>query len=112
MGCSGSSSHRCGQHKMLIGLTEPHLWECRENSLHCDPDECSAIEDRSFSVVVALKSTSSDNLSSAPDELVTKWSHCCQNYLCGFLAGANLDHGDSETLLFSMMRFFKFLPGD
>ena len=29
-----------------------------------------------------------------------------------FLAGANLDHGDPETLLFSMMRFFKFLPGD
>ena len=27
-----------------------------------------------------------------------------------FLAGANLDHGDPEMLLFSMMRFFKFLP--
>jgi hypothetical protein len=27
-----------------------------------------------------------------------------------FLAGANLDNGDPETLLFSMSRFFKFLP--
>jgi len=27
-----------------------------------------------------------------------------------FLAGANLDDGDPETLLFSMTRFFKFLP--
>ena len=26
-----------------------------------------------------------------------------------FLAGANLDHGDPEMLLFSMTRFFKFL---
>jgi hypothetical protein len=25
------------------------------------------------------------------------------------LAGANLDHGDPEMLLFSMTRFFKFL---
>jgi hypothetical protein len=29
-----------------------------------------------------------------------------------FLAGANLDNGDPETLLFSMTRFFKLLPGD
>jgi hypothetical protein len=28
-----------------------------------------------------------------------------------FLAGANLDNGDPETLLFSMTKFFKFLPG-
>jgi hypothetical protein len=27
-----------------------------------------------------------------------------------FLAGANLDHGDPEMLLYSMTRFFKFLP--
>jgi hypothetical protein len=27
-----------------------------------------------------------------------------------FLAGANLDHGDPGMLLFSMTRFFKFLP--
>ena len=26
-----------------------------------------------------------------------------------FLAGANLDNGDTEMLLFSMTRFFKFL---
>jgi hypothetical protein len=29
-----------------------------------------------------------------------------------FLAGANLDHGDPEMLLFSMTRVFKFLPGE
>jgi hypothetical protein len=29
-----------------------------------------------------------------------------------FLAGANLDNGDPATLLFSMTRFFKFLPGE
>jgi hypothetical protein len=29
-----------------------------------------------------------------------------------FLVGANLDHGDPEMLLFSMTRFFKFLPGE
>ena len=28
------------------------------------------------------------------------------------LAGANLDNGDPETLLFSMTRFFKFLPAE
>jgi hypothetical protein len=27
------------------------------------------------------------------------------------LAGVNPDNGDPETLLFSMTRFFKFLPG-
>jgi hypothetical protein len=27
------------------------------------------------------------------------------------LAGVNPDDGDPETLLFSMTRFFKFLPG-
>lgn len=26
-----------------------------------------------------------------------------------FLAGANLDHGDPETLVFSAKRFFRFL---
>jgi hypothetical protein len=36
----------------------------------------------------------------------------CLEMICGdFLAGANLDHGDPEMLLFSMTRFFKFLPG-
>jgi hypothetical protein len=29
-----------------------------------------------------------------------------------FLAGADLDTGDPETLLFSMNRFFKFLPAE
>ncbi len=29
-----------------------------------------------------------------------------------FLAGANLDNGDLEMLLFSMTRFLKFLPGE
>ena len=35
----------------------------------------------------------------------------CMEMICAdFLAGANLDNGDPETLLFSMKRFFKFLP--
>jgi hypothetical protein len=29
-----------------------------------------------------------------------------------FLAGANLDNGDPEMLLFSMKRFFRFLSTD
>jgi hypothetical protein len=29
-----------------------------------------------------------------------------------FLAGASLDHGDPETLLFSINRFFRFLTED
>jgi hypothetical protein len=29
-----------------------------------------------------------------------------------FLAGANVDNGDPATLLYSMTRFFKFLPGE
>jgi hypothetical protein len=29
-----------------------------------------------------------------------------------FLAGANLDHGDPEMLLYSMTRLFRFLPGE
>jgi hypothetical protein len=28
-----------------------------------------------------------------------------------FFAGANPDNGDPETLLFSMTRFYKLLPG-
>jgi len=37
----------------------------------------------------------------------------CLGMICAdFLAGANLDNGDPETLLFSMTRFFKFLPGE
>jgi len=35
----------------------------------------------------------------------------CPEMICAdFLAGANLDNGDPETLLFSMMRFFRLLP--
>ncbi|MGA7402558.1 MAG: hypothetical protein WBW38_21240 [Candidatus Sulfotelmatobacter sp.] len=36
--------------------------------------------------------------------------YCLEMICADFLAGANLDHGDPETLLFSMRRFFKFLP--
>ena len=36
--------------------------------------------------------------------------YCLEMICADFLAGANLDHGDAETLLFSMTRFFKFLP--
>jgi hypothetical protein len=38
--------------------------------------------------------------------------YCLEMICADFLAGANLDNGDPETLLFSMTRFFKFLPGD
>ena len=38
--------------------------------------------------------------------------YCLEMICADFLAGANLDHGDPETLLFSMTRFFKFLPGE
>jgi len=37
----------------------------------------------------------------------------CLEMICGdFLAGANLDNGDPEMLLYSMTRFFKFLPAE
>ena len=38
--------------------------------------------------------------------------YCLEMICADFLAGANLDHGNPETLLFSMIRFFKFLPGE
>ena len=38
--------------------------------------------------------------------------YCLEMICADFLAGANLDHGDPEMLLFSMTRFFKFLPGE
>ena len=38
--------------------------------------------------------------------------YCLEMICADFLAGANLDNGDPETLLFSMMRFFRFLPED
>ena len=37
--------------------------------------------------------------------------YCLERICADFLAGANLDNGDPETL-FSMTRFFKFLPGE
>jgi hypothetical protein len=36
--------------------------------------------------------------------------YCLEMICADFLAGANLDHGDPEMLLFSMTRFFRFLP--
>jgi hypothetical protein len=36
--------------------------------------------------------------------------YCLEMICADFLAGANLDHGDPEILLFSMTRLFKFLP--
>jgi hypothetical protein len=35
--------------------------------------------------------------------------YCLEMICADFLAGANLDNGDPETLLFSMTRFFRFL---
>jgi hypothetical protein len=37
-------------------------------------------------------------------------SYCLEMICADFLAGANLDNADPETLLFSMTRFFRFLP--
>jgi hypothetical protein len=36
--------------------------------------------------------------------------YCLEMICADFLAGANLDNGDPETLLFSMKRFFGLLP--
>ena len=36
--------------------------------------------------------------------------YCLEMICADFLAGANLDDGDPETLLFSMSRYFRFLP--
>ena len=36
--------------------------------------------------------------------------YCLEMICAGFLAGANLDNEDPETLLFSVTRFFRFLP--
>ena len=38
--------------------------------------------------------------------------YCLEMICADFLAGANLDNGDPETLLFSMARFFRLLPTD
>jgi hypothetical protein len=35
--------------------------------------------------------------------------YCLEMICADFLAGANLDNGDPETLVFSMMKFFRFL---
>jgi hypothetical protein len=38
--------------------------------------------------------------------------YCFEMICADFLAGANLDNGDPATLLFSVTRFFKFLPNE
>ena len=38
--------------------------------------------------------------------------YCLEMICADFLAGANLDNEDPTTLLRSMSRFFKFLPGE
>ena len=38
--------------------------------------------------------------------------YCLEMICADFLAGANLDHGDPEMLLFSTTRFVRFLPGE
>ena len=38
--------------------------------------------------------------------------YCLEMICADFLAGANLDNGNPETLLFSMSRFLEFLPGE
>ena len=39
-------------------------------------------------------------------------AYCLEMICADFLAGANMDNGDPGMLLYSMKRFFKFLPGD
>jgi hypothetical protein len=38
--------------------------------------------------------------------------YCLEMICADFLAGANMDNGNPEMLLYSMTRFFKFLPGE
>ena len=38
--------------------------------------------------------------------------YCLEMICADFFVGANLDHGDPETLLFSMTRFYRFLSED
>jgi hypothetical protein len=38
--------------------------------------------------------------------------YCLEMICADFLAGANLENGDKEVLLQSVLRFFKFLPGE
>jgi len=38
--------------------------------------------------------------------------YCLEMICADFLAGANMDNDNPETLLFSITRFFKFLPGE
>jgi hypothetical protein len=36
--------------------------------------------------------------------------YCLEMICADFLAGANLDHGDPEVMLWSVQRFFRLLP--
>jgi hypothetical protein len=38
--------------------------------------------------------------------------HCLEMICADFLAGANLESGNAQVLLHSLVRFFKFLPGE
>jgi hypothetical protein len=38
--------------------------------------------------------------------------YCLEMICADFLAGANLDSGNSNVLLYSILRLFKFLPGE
>jgi hypothetical protein len=38
--------------------------------------------------------------------------YCLEMICADFLAGANLDSGQPDVLLFSIVRFFRFLPGE
>jgi hypothetical protein len=38
--------------------------------------------------------------------------YCLEMICADFLAGAHLDDQNPETLLYSMSRFFQFLPGE
>jgi hypothetical protein len=38
--------------------------------------------------------------------------YCLEMICADFVAGANLENGNSHVLLQSILRFFKFLPGE
>jgi hypothetical protein len=38
--------------------------------------------------------------------------YCLEMFCADVLAGANLDNGNPDALLYSISRFFKFLPGE
>jgi hypothetical protein len=75
------------------------------NFRNCSPYRDSPFEIRSPIIEKAIETAA---LSLGSDR---SRGYCLEMICADFLAGANLDNQSPETLLFSMTRFFKFLPG-